>query len=256
MGRVREITERLRRGVSSVSRGGRLRSDLNRIAVDGASKASYFRKTVEQDFSNELNFLRGLICRHPFTVMLTMLFLGLFIGGVMSATISQYLVVALVGGFPLSILYGNGIGVTVEYSIILVIFLDLFVIYVGIWLIRHFGQDMRLMHYREAVKKRYRSTAESYLVLLDRIPGIFVIAILCFLVGPWVALAVAYMLSLQFREIMIGLAVGLSGSGTVYFAMYRGLLQTVPDPLIVTVVTLVVMTIFGFVLNRILKNRP
>lgn len=58
------------------------------------------------------------------------LLIGVIIGGLLSAGVSQYILFALVGGFPIAMLYGNMLGISPEVSIIFVIFLDILVIYV------------------------------------------------------------------------------------------------------------------------------
>jgi hypothetical protein len=93
--------------------------------------------------------------------------------------------------------------------------------------------------YLLSVRRKYGSTS----TYLTRHAGAFgvigVIALSTFLIGWWVTVIVAYLLDVKVSTAMKGAGVGLLTGAFVFWASYEGLMQWVPNPMIVTAITLV-----------------
>jgi hypothetical protein len=78
-----------------------------------------------------------------------------------------------------------------------------------------------------------------------------VLALSTFLVGWWVAVMIAYLLNVRVSATMKGTGVGLIVGAFVFWVSYQGLLHWLPNPIIITALTLLVF----FALGRIIIHR-
>jgi len=101
------------------------------------------------------------------------------------------------------------------------------------------------------VRKTYGPTS-TYLVTHAGVFGVIgIIALSTFLISWWVTVIVAYILDVKVSTAMKGAAVGLLTEAFVFWASYEGLMQWVPNPMIITAMTLV----SSFVIARIIHIR-
>ena len=78
-----------------------------------------------------------------------------------------------------------------------------------------------------------------------------VLAFSTFLIGWWVTVMIAYLLNAKVSTTMKGAGVGLVLGAFVFWASYQGLLRWIPNPIIITAITLGVF----FVLARIILHK-
>lgn len=250
------------RGIKELFRSMRWLSDTGKFftrvksrLVSRASKASAFRSDVEKTFADEITSVEAFIHRRPFFSMVLTLLLGVILGGFLSASVSQYVLFALVGGFPIAILYGNMLGITPEASVMFVVFLDVLVIYVIMWSLYFLSHYPKLTPYFEGIRNRYKYSVEGLPRVLSRLPLVLFIALISFLVGPWITTIIAYLSLVNAKTTVAGTAVGLTGAGIISLALYKDLLVSVPNPFLVTAITLAVIFAVTTVINRVLKQK-
>lgn len=223
--------------------------------VSRASKISAFRSGVEKIFDDEISTVEEFIHRRPFFSMALALLLGVVLGGLLSASVSQYILFALVGGFPVAIWYGMMLGVAPEISVAFVVFLDILVIYVIMRSLYFFSHYQKLTPYFDKVRNRYKYSVEGLPRALSRLPLVLFIALVSFLVGPWVTTIIAYLSLVNAKTTVAGTAVGLTGAGVISLAIYKDLLVSIPNPFLVTATTLAVIFAITTVINRVMKQK-
>ncbi|MCL5319000.1 MAG: hypothetical protein M1503_12190 [Thaumarchaeota archaeon] len=223
--------------------------------VRSVSKASAVRYGVEKTFDDEITLVEDFIHRRPFFSMAFALLLGVVLGGLLSASVSQYILFALVGGFPIAMLYGNGLGISPEFSVVFVIFLDLLVIYVLMRSLYFFSHYPKLTPYFDGVRNRYEYSVEALPRALNRLPLVLFIALIGFLVGPWITTIIAYLSMVNLKTTVTGIGIGLSGAGVISLAIYRDLLGSIPNPFLVTAITLAIIFAVTTVINKVLNQK-
>jgi uncharacterized membrane protein required for colicin V production len=92
----------------------------------------------------------------------------------------------------------------------------------------------------------------NYLLAHAGIVGITgILAFSMFLLGWWVTVMIAYFLNVKVSSTMKGTGVGLVVGAFVFWATYQGLLRWMPNPIVITAITLVVF----FAIGRIVLHR-
>ncbi|NIN52376.1 MAG: hypothetical protein GTN80_04375 [Nitrososphaeria archaeon] len=90
---------------------------------------------------------------------------------------------------------------------------------------------------------------------INRFHMVPTLAVINFLIGPWISMILAYGLQINVVSTIKGAAIGLFGAAAVSLALYKGLITTIPDPLLVTVISLVILLVSTTILKRSLKSR-
>jgi uncharacterized membrane protein len=65
------------------------------------------------------------------------------------------------------------------------------------------------------------------------------------LIGWWVTVMIAFLLNVKVSSTMKGTGVGLVVGAFVFWASYQGLLRWVPNPVVITAITLIVFSAIG-----------
>ncbi|NIM45052.1 MAG: hypothetical protein GTO54_05380 [Nitrososphaeria archaeon] len=159
------------------------------------------------------------------------------------------------GGFLISIVYGTSVGVPAELSCAFVIFLDCFVIFASLKFSYYLSDYPRLMPHLAALRNRYRAQINLLSKYINRFHMVPTLAVINFLIGPWISMILAYGLQINVVSTIKGAAIGLFGAAAVSLALYKGLITTIPDPLLVTVISLVILLVSTTILKRSLKSR-
>jgi hypothetical protein len=250
----KEVKKKLFRILFRVHDSGKIVSRRKSHVVNSISTAFTLRSEVEKTFEDELTLVEEFIHRRPFFSMALALLSGIVIGGLLSASISQYIVFALVGGFPIAMLYGNLLGILPETSVIFVVFLDILVIYVVMRSLYFFSHYHKLTPYLDRVRRRYKYSMDVLPRVLNRLPLVLFIALVSFLVGPWITTIVAYLSLVNVKTTVVGTAIGLTGAGVISLAIYKDLLGAMPNPFLVTAITLAIIFVATAVINKVLKQ--
>ena len=200
------------------------------------------RQAFYSTFSTEITSLRRFMNTYPLlTIGLTFL-IGTIVGGLLSAWPSQFVILALLGGFGFAIALGSTLGLPSYVSIGLVVPILAFTTYAGLRILHSIDQYDRVAPHLASVRKKY-GPISTYLVTHAGAFGIVgVIAVSTFLIGWWVTIVIAYLLDVKVSTAMIGTAVGLLVGAFVFWASYEGLARWVPNPLIITAITIVIFS--------------
>jgi len=193
-------------------------------------------------FSPEMASLRRFLDAFPLLSLGISFLIGIIVGGLLSAWPSQFVILALLGGFGFAISLGLTLGIPSYVSICLVVPILAFTTYAGLRIIRSIEQYARVAPYLVKVRKKYGPTS-TYLV--DHV-GVFgvvgVIALSTFLIGWWVTIIIAYLLDVKVSTAMKGAGLGLLVGAVFFWTSFEGLTRWIPDPLIITAITMIIFS--------------
>jgi hypothetical protein len=193
-------------------------------------------------FSMEIVSLRLFLDAYPLLTLGITFLVGIIVGGLLSAWPSQFVILALLGGFGFAIALGSTLGIPSYVSAGLVVPILAFTTYAGLRIIYSIEQDPRISRYLVSMRKKYGATS-TYLVTHAGVFGIVgVIALSTFLIGWWVTIIIAYLLDVKVSTAMKGTVIGLLIGAFVFWASYEGLTRWVPNPLIITAITLIIFS--------------
>ena len=213
------------------------------------------RQGFYSTFSPEIASLRRFLDAYPFLSLGIAFLIGIIVGGLLSAWPSQFVILVLLGGFGFAIALGLTLGIPSYVSVCLVVPILAFTTYAGLRVIRSIERYARVAPFLVGVKKKYGPTS-TYLV--DHI-GVFgvvgVIALSTFLIGWWVTIIIAYLLDLKVSTAMKGTWIGLLIGAVFFWASYEGLTRWIPDPLIITAITLVIFSALARIITYNAEHR-
>ncbi|MEM3439893.1 MAG: hypothetical protein QXG32_03130 [Candidatus Bathyarchaeia archaeon] len=209
------------------------------------------RRKVEEGFSSEIELFRGFVGRYPFLSVGVSLLAGLLIGAILSARISQFILISLIGGFPLAIVYGNSLGIPAEASCASAVLLHYFMFYAALRILSSLSGYSRLAPYLSATMERYKSSLAPFSRRADGLRAIGVMAMSSFLIGWWLSAVLAFLLGISARAALRGAAMGLMAAAAVSLALYKGLIMAIPDAWIVGAIFLTIFFISTAILRRI-----
>jgi hypothetical protein len=203
------------------------------------------RQELYSIFSPEIESLRRFLDAHLLLTIGIPFLIGLIVGELLTAWPSQFVLLSLLGGFGLAIPHGASIGLPDYVSVALVVPVLGFATYASLTVLRSVEQYPRTARYLTGLKRKYAPISD-YLVGhagFIGIPG--VLALSTFLVGWWVTVMIAYLLNVKVSSTMKGTGVGLVVGAFVFWASYRGLLRWIPNPIIITAITMIVFFAIG-----------
>jgi hypothetical protein len=209
------------------------------------------RQGFYSTFSTEIVSLRRFLDAYPLLTIGITFLIGTIVGGLLSAWPSQFVILALLGGFGFANALGSTLGIPIYVSIGLVVMIIAFTTYAGLRILHSIEQYPRVAPYLVGMRRKY-GPISTYLVTHAGAFGIVgVIAVSIFLIGWWVAIVIAYLLDVKVSTAMKGTWIGLLIGAFVFWASYQGLMRWIPNPLIITAITLVIF----FVLARIITYK-
>ena len=219
------------------------------------SSARKFSKSVYSMFALEIVSLRLFLDAYPLTALGLAFFLGIIIGGLLSAWPSQFVILALLGGFGLAIALGSTLGIPSYVSIGLVVPILAFTTYASLRILYSIDADPRVASYLLSVRKRYGPTS-TYLVNHVGVFGIVgMIALSTFLIGWWLTVIISYLLAVRVDTAMKGTGIGLLVGAFIFWASYEGLARWIPNPLIVTAITVVIFSVSARIITYKVEHR-
>lgn len=167
---------------------------------------------------------------------------GTIIGGLLSAWPSQFVILALLGGFSFAIPHGSSIGLPSYVSTGLVVPILAFTTYAGLRILHSIDQYDRVAPYLVSMRKKY-GPISTYLVTHAGAFGVIgIITLSTFLIGWWVTIIIAYLLDAKVSTAMKGTGVGLLIGAFFFWASYEGLMHWLPNPLIITAITIAIFS--------------
>jgi len=209
------------------------------------------RQTFYSTFSPEIESLRRFLYAYPLLTIGIVFLLGVIVGGLLSAWPSQFVLLSLLGGFGFAIAHASNVGLPGYVSVALVVPILAFATYASLSVLRSVEQYSRVAPHLTRLKKKYLPIS-NYLLAHAGIIGITgVLTFSTFLIGWWVTVMIAYLLNVRVSSAMKGTGVGLVVGAFVFWASYQGLLRWIPNPIIITAITL----IFFFVVGRLMLHK-
>jgi len=221
------------------------------------SKISKARQTFYSTFSPETEALRRFLNAYPLLTLGIVFLTGLVAGGVLNAWPSQFVLLTLLGGFGLAIVHGSTIGLPSYLSVALVVPILAFATYASLRVLRSIEQYSRAARHLMRLKRKYHPISNYLLAHAGAIGITGVLAFSTFLIGWWVTVMIAYLLNVKVATAMKGTGVGLVLGAFVFWASYQGLLRWIPNPIIITALTLVVFFAIGrLILQQAEQSSP
>jgi hypothetical protein len=196
-------------------------------------------------FAPEIESFRRFLYGYPFLTIGIVFLIGVIVGGLLRAWPSQFVLLSLLAGFGLAIANGSTIGLPSYVSVALVVPILAFATYASLRVLRSVEQYPRAAPHLMRLKKKYLPIS-NYLLAHARIVGITgVLAFSTLLVGWWVTVMIAYLLNVKVSSTMKGTGVGLVVGAVVFWVSYQGLLRWMPNPIVITAITLIVFSAIG-----------
>jgi hypothetical protein len=200
------------------------------------------RQGIYSMFAMEIVSVRLFLDTYPLLSLGLAFLMGTIFGGLLSARPSQFVILALLGGFGFAIALGSTLGIPSYVSAALVVPILAFTTYAGLRIIYSIEEDPRVASYLVSMRKKYGPTS-TYLVSHVGVFGVVgVIALSTFLIGWWVTIFIAYLLDVKVSTAMKGTGVGLLIGAFVFWTSYEGLMRWVPNPLIITAITVIIFS--------------
>jgi len=209
------------------------------------------RQGFYSTFSTEIISLRRFLDAYPLLTLGIVFLIGVIVGGLLRAWPSQFVLLSLLGGFGLAIANGSAIGLPSYVSVALVVPILAFATYASLRVLRSVEQYPRAAPHLMRLKRKYFPIS-NYLLAHAGVVGITgVLAFSTFLIGWWVTVMIAYFLNVKVSSTMKGTGVGLVVGAFVFWASYQGLLRWMPNPIVITAITLILF----FAIGRIIIHK-
>jgi len=200
------------------------------------------REAFYSIFSPEIESLRRFLDTYPLLTIGIVFLIGVVVGGLLRAWPSQFVLLSLLGGFGLAIANGSTIGLPSYVSVALVVPILAFATYASLRVLRSVEQYPRAAPHLMRLKRKYFPIS-NYLLAHAGIVGITgVLAFSTFLIGWWVTVMIAYLLNVKVSSTMKGTGAGLVVGAFVFWASFQGLLRWMPNPVVITAITLIVFS--------------
>jgi uncharacterized membrane protein len=206
-------------------------------------------------FSTEITSLRRFLDSYPLLSLGIVFLIGIIVGGLLSAWPSQFVILALVGGFGFAIALGSTLGIPSYVSILLVIPILAFTTYAGLRILHSIEKYARLAPYLLSMRKRYGPTSLYLVEHVGAFGVVGVIALSTFVIGWWVTIIVAYLLNARVPTAMKGTGLGLIIGAVFFWASFEGLTRWIPDPRIITAITLVLFIVLAKIITHNAEHR-
>jgi len=117
--------------------------------------------------------------------------------------------------------------------------------------LRSVEQYSRAAPHLMRLKRKYLPISNYLLAHAGFIGITGILAFSTFLIGWWVTVMIAYLLNVKVSSTMKGTGFGLVVGAFVFWTSYEGLLRWIPNPIIITAVTLLIC----FTLDRIILHK-
>ena len=209
------------------------------------------RQAFYSNFSPEIESLRRFLYAYPLLTIGIVFLIGVIVGGLLSAWPSQFVLLSLLGGFGLAIVHGSTIGLPTYVSAGLVVPILAFASYASLRFLRSVEQYSRTAPYLLRMKERYDPLSKYLLAHASLIGMTGVLAFATFFIGWWATVVIAYFLNVRVSTSMRGVGLGLGVGAFVAWASYQGLLGWIPNPIIITAITLIISSaITKIILHR------
>jgi len=203
------------------------------------------RQMLYSVFSPEIELLCRFLDAYPLLSVGIIFLGGVIVGGLLSAWPSQFVLLALLGGYGLAIAQGSIIGLPSYLSAALVVPILAFATYASLTVLRSIEQYSRSARHLTRLKSKYYPISNYLLAHAGPIGITGVLAFSTFLVGWWVTVMIAYLLNVEVSSTMKGTGVGLAVGAFVFWASYQGMSRWMPNPIMISAIILIAFFAIG-----------
>ena len=196
-------------------------------------------------FSPEIELLRRFLNTYPLLSIGIVFLSGLIVGGLLSAWPSQFVLLALLGGYGLAIAQGSIIGLPSYVSAALVVPILAFATYASLRVLRSIERYSRTARHLTRLKSKYYPISNYLLARMGSLGITGVLAFSTFLVGWWVTVMIAYLLNVEVASTMKGTGIGLAVGAFVFWASYQGMSRWMPNPIMISAIILIAFLAMG-----------
>ena len=209
------------------------------------------REAFYSIFSPEIESFRRFVDAYPLLTIGIVFLIGVIVGGLLRAWPSQFVLLSLLGGFGLAIANGSTIGLPGYVSVVLVVPILAFATYASLRVLRSVEQYSRAAPHLMRLKRKYLPISNYLLAHAGFIGITGILAFSTFFIGWWVTVMIAYLLNTRVSSTMKGTGIGLVVGAVVFWTSYEGLLRWLPNPIIITAITLIIF----FALGRLILHK-
>ena len=197
--------------------------------------------------------LKRLSNRHPKALAAASFVVGLVLGGLLRSKAAIFIILSLIGGFPLAIIYGERIGLPASISCTLVIILDLMLAYIALTILSTLKEYDKVKPYLEKLRSRYPlSTYRGSDSRFKRLGITGITVVTTAFIGWWLSVIISYILDLELKDAMKPIAMGLILGGVFAWTVYTGLAMAIPNPTLLAAVFLGILIGLTQILERII----
>lgn len=198
--------------------------------------------------SEDIIHLKDFFLKCPFVTIMLVFLTILTIGGVLKMSFIIFIILAIVQGFNLSIIYGAEIGLAPYQSVIFCLGIYTYLSYSTLCILETFEHYVKARPYIRKMKTRFTPVYYFLTHHLGRF-GFFIILIpFTFLMGWWIAAALAFIADLKINQAIVGIFLGLTGSGIIALILYAEIQKVVGNPLALAAVFIGISLIIGIIM--------
>jgi hypothetical protein len=209
------------------------------------------RQILYSVFSPEIELLRRFLDTYPLLSVGIIFLSGVIVGGLLSTWPSQFVLLALLGGYGLAIAQGSIIGLPSYLSAALVVPILAFATYASLGVLRSIDQYPRTARHLTRLKSKYYPISNYLLAHAGPIGITGILAFSTFLVGWWVTVMIAYLLNVEVSSTMKGTTIGLAVGAFVFWVSFQGMSRWLPNPIMISAFILIVF----FAMGRLMLNK-
>ncbi|MCW4043311.1 MAG: hypothetical protein NWE90_06270, partial [Candidatus Bathyarchaeota archaeon] len=160
-----------------------------------------------------------------------------------------FIILAIVQGFNLSIIYGAEIGLAPYQSVIFCLGIYTYLSYSTLCILETFEHYVKVRPYIKKIKTRFTPVYYFLTHHLGRF-GFFIILVpFTFLMGWWVAAGLAFIADLKIHHAIVGIFLGLTGSGIIALILYAEIQKVVSNPFALATVFIGISLIVGTIMH-------
>ena len=211
------------------------------------------RSAIHDIFNVEFRTLRKYMNSYPLIALAIPFLLGLIAGGLLKGEISRYLILCMTG-FVLPLPFGLKMGIPSYVTIAIVVPLQIFIVYAAVTWLQSIRDYPRAEPYMKKMEKKF----EPITKIVAGQGGFGLtgsMAIFTFILGWIPIVAVSFFLNLTIRTTMKAAIIGIALAGLIYLFSFEGFLTVLPYPFLVITIMMIIFTILGIVIQKVLGRR-
>src|SRR4030042_3169753 len=202
--------------------------------------------------SEDIIHLKDFFLKCPFVTIMFVFLTILTIGGVLKMSFIIFIILAIVQGFNLSIIYGVEIGFAPYQSVIFCLGIYTYLSYSTLCIFETFEHYVKVRPHIRNIKTRFTPVYFFLTHHLGRFCFFIIVIPFTFLMGWWVSVALAFIADLKIHHAIVGIFLGLTGSGIIALILYAKIQKVVSNPLALAVVFIGISLIVGTIMHSMI----